>query len=68
MTKDDEDFWTYSLKSMSNAILHTLFAGFKKNRVVKKKKKVSAALSVFIKSRAISLFLSFFFLKDPKKN
>lgn len=52
---------------MSNAASHALFARLKENRV--KKTKVSAALPAFVKSLAISVFLSLLvFLKELKKN
>lgn len=50
---------------MSNAASHALFARLKENRV--KKTKVSAALSAFVKSLAISVFLSVSFLERTQE-
>lgn len=60
VTKDDQDFWTYTLKSSYVQCSCSYLQDLKKTEF---KIKVSAALSAFVKSFAISLFLSVTFFE-----
>lgn len=64
VTKDDQDFWTYTLKSSYVQCSCSFLQNVKRTEF---KIKVSAALSVFVESLAISLFLSVSFLERPQE-